>query len=107
MMIVENNKFEDSVKRTITESWTSGNTRVKMTTRHVDKAYKTSVSVCKIEGIWETHRLNKDFYKIVSVIPCRRYQNKDLASVHRIALDNNGDMVRQLLEENLEVCVVG
>jgi hypothetical protein len=108
MEAIEKFQMADSNGRKITESWTIGKTRIKMATSHDKelKSYRTSISVCKVEGIWETHRLNEDFYRLVAKIPCNRYKFSDLENAHRQARENNQWLIDQLLEANREACGV-
>jgi hypothetical protein len=109
MEAIEKFQMADSKGRKIIDSWTIGKTRVKMATSHdkgLENTYRTSISVCKVEGIWETHRLHEDFYRLVAKIPCNRYKFADLANAHRQAMDNNQWLIDELLEANREACGV-
>jgi hypothetical protein len=108
MEAIEKFQMADSKGRKITDSLTIKDTRIKICTSHdkEEKTYRTSISVCKVEGIWETHRLHQDFYRLVQKIACNRYKFADLANAHRGAMENNQQLIDQLLEANREACGV-
>lgn len=105
---IEKNVTRNEITRDITESYTIGNYRVKVSTWHDKnrKAYITSISECRIDKrdgyTMEFHGVFADYYKTIKAEKVSRYSFKSLTEFHNSTAQECAVIVNQLLENKGE-----
>jgi len=105
---VEKETTRNDIGRKITESYTIGTYRVKVTTYHDKsrKAYLTSVSECEIERrdsyTMERHAIFANYYKIIKAERVNRYSFKSLEVFHDSTVPEVADIVSRLIDSHNE-----
>jgi hypothetical protein len=98
----------NDITRKITESYTIGDYRVKVTTWHDKsrKAYLTSIGECQIEKregyTMERHAIFASYYKTIKAERVSRYSFKSLEAFHDSTAQEAADIVDRLIKSHQE-----
>jgi hypothetical protein len=105
---VEKEVVRNDITRKITESYTLGTYRVKVSTWHDKnrKAYLTSVSECQIERrdgyTMERHAIFANYYKTIKAERVSRYSFKSLEVFHDSTAEEVAVIVASLIDSHSE-----
>lgn len=101
---VEKEVVRNDITRKITENYTIGTYRVKVTTWHDKsrKAYLTSIGECEIEKregyTMERHAIFASYYKVIKAERVSRYSFKSLELFHDSTAQEAGAIVTSLID---------
>lgn len=108
MDTVEKEVVRNDITRKITESYTVGTYRVKVSTWHDKnrKAYLTEVSECEIERregyTMERHAIFANYYKVIKTERVSRYSFKSLELFHDSIAEESAVIVASLIDSHNE-----
>ena len=63
-----------------------------------DKGPSTVASVSKVEGIWRTHAMHRDYNRWITTHDSVRWTEKEAVRCHKIALDSIGGLQALIVE---------